>query len=254
VTASAADDDDVLRGCTPTARPIGQHTNHAGSVERVDVDQALLTVLTTEHFTLQGARSSTISESSARAALYVGAVSSGLVALGFVGSDPSRRDVFRVFAGVVLPSLYVMGVFTFARLVASSLEDLLYGRAINRIRHVYLDIAGVNRRFLLLGARDDPAGVLANMGITRPSRWQLLYTLATMILMLNAVIGGCAVAFFTALTAAAAGVTIGAGVAAAAVSIWLHERYQTGAHRRAASEREILFPTTPPVGAHERES
>jgi hypothetical protein len=112
----------------------------------------------------------------------------------------------------------------------------------------------VNRRFLLLGARDDPAGVLANMGITRPSRWQLLYTLATMILMLNAVIGGCAVAFFTALTAAAAGVTIGAGVAAAAVSIWLHERYQTGAHRRAASEREILFPTTPPVGAHERES
>ena len=92
------------------------------------------------------------------------------------------------------------------------------------------------------------------MGITRPSRWQLLYTLATMILMLNAVIGGCAVAFFTALTAAPAGVAIGAGVAAAAVSVSLHLRYQTGAHRRAANEREILYPTTPPAVEHDRES
>jgi hypothetical protein len=36
----------------------------------------LLTALTTEHFTLQGARSQTMSESFARAALYIGAVSS----------------------------------------------------------------------------------------------------------------------------------------------------------------------------------
>ena len=37
-----------------------------------DVDrQALLTTLTTEHFTLAGARGATISESSSRAALYM---------------------------------------------------------------------------------------------------------------------------------------------------------------------------------------
>jgi hypothetical protein len=45
----------------------------------------LLTALTTEHFTLQGARSQTMNESSSRAALYIGAVSSTLVALGFLG-------------------------------------------------------------------------------------------------------------------------------------------------------------------------
>jgi hypothetical protein len=32
---------------------------------------------------------------------------------------------------IVLPALYALGVFTFARLVVSSMEDLLYGRAIN---------------------------------------------------------------------------------------------------------------------------
>jgi hypothetical protein len=54
--------------------------------------QALLTILTTEHFTLQGARGSTISESSARAALYVGAVSSALIALGFIAHPISAAE------------------------------------------------------------------------------------------------------------------------------------------------------------------
>jgi len=93
--------------------------------------QAFLTILTTEHFTLQGARGSTISESSARAALYVGSVSGALVALGFFGQNGQRSAAFTVFALIVLPTLYMLGIFTFARLISSSLEDWLYGRAIN---------------------------------------------------------------------------------------------------------------------------
>jgi hypothetical protein len=46
--------------------------------------QAVVTTLTTEHFTLQGARSQTIGESAARSSLYMFSVSSTLVALGFV--------------------------------------------------------------------------------------------------------------------------------------------------------------------------
>jgi hypothetical protein len=69
----------------------------------------LLTVLTTQHFTLQGARGSTISESSARAALYIGALSSGPVALGFFGQGAEHGTAFTVFALVVLPMLYMLG-------------------------------------------------------------------------------------------------------------------------------------------------
>jgi hypothetical protein len=47
--------------------------------------QQLLTALSTEHFTLQGARSQTMSESCARGSVYVFSVSSALVALGFIG-------------------------------------------------------------------------------------------------------------------------------------------------------------------------
>jgi hypothetical protein len=84
--------------------------------EEVD-RQALLTALTTEHFTLQGARGSTISESTARASLFVGALSTTLVALGFIAQAADIGDAFDVFALVALPTLYALGTFTFVRLV-----------------------------------------------------------------------------------------------------------------------------------------
>jgi hypothetical protein len=205
--------------------------------------QAVLTVLTTEHFTLQGARGSTVSESSARAALYVGAVSSGLVALGFFGQGGQRSDAFTVFALIVLPTLYVLGIFTFARLIASSIEDLLYGRAINRIRNYYRQVAGSDNRYLMLGGHDDPLGVLANMGIDRPSRWQLLFTLGTMIAVVNAIVGGSAVAFAAAASGAPLLVAVVVGALAAIVSIVIHVRWQRHTHDLAREGHEVLFPT-----------
>jgi hypothetical protein len=160
--------------------------------------QALPTVLTTEHFTLQGSRSSTVSESSARAALFVGALSSSLIALGFIAQASDLGTAFDTFALVVLPTLYVLGVFTFVRLVSSSTEDLLYGRAINRIRAYYRELAGEDAHYLVLGGHDDTLGVLENMGIRRPSRWQLYFTLASMVAVLDAVVGGSAAAFAAA--------------------------------------------------------
>ena len=81
---------------------------------------ALVTLLTTEHFTLQGSRASTISESSSRAALYVGALSSSLIALGFLGQASEFDTAFDTFALVVLPTVYLLGLFTHVRVVQSS--------------------------------------------------------------------------------------------------------------------------------------
>jgi hypothetical protein len=46
--------------------------------------QAVLLALTTEHFTLQTARAVTVSDSNGRTALYLGSLSSSLVALALV--------------------------------------------------------------------------------------------------------------------------------------------------------------------------
>jgi hypothetical protein len=208
------------------------------------VDSSLLTVLTTEHFTLQGARGSTISESSARAALYVGAVSSALIALGFLGQANRFGAAFDAFALVVLPTVYLLGLFTFVRLVQSSIEDLLYGRAINRIRSFYLRLARAESRYFLLEGHDDVYGVLANMGIGRPSRWQLYLTLASMVAVVNSVIGGTTVALAARLLDASIAVSVLIGGVALLLSLFLHDRVQRRIH---VSSREIARPLFPSV-------
>lgn len=96
--------------------------------------QQLLTALTTEHFTLQGARSQTMSESCARA------------------------------------SLYVLGVITFVRLLDCASEDFRYGMAINRIRGYYQEVAGNRADLFLLSGNDDATGVRENMALPQQGR------------------------------------------------------------------------------------
>lgn len=204
--------------------------------------QALLTTLTTEHFTLQGARASTISESSSRAAMYLGALSASLVSLGFVAQVSASGDTFRVFALVVLPTVFALGVFTVVRLVESSVEDIFYGRAINRIRSYYLEQAGPEARWFMLGGNDDAVGVLRNMGLT-PSGRQLYFTAASAIAVVNSIVGAAALgiacwAAFDAGIAAAA--VVGAVFAVAAVVVFL--RWSRG-RLEAGVAAEVLFPS-----------
>src|SRR5688500_15969730 len=141
---------------------------------RDEVDAVrLLTALTTEHFTLQGARSQTMSESSARASVYVFSVSSALVALGFLAQISQAGDIFKVLALTVLPPLYLLGSVTFVRLVECGAEDFRYGLAINRIRGYYKELAGDRANLFLLSGYDDPQGVFANMSLMVENRTPL---------------------------------------------------------------------------------
>lgn len=208
----------------------------------------LLTALTTEHFTLQGARSQTVSESASRATLYVMAVSSALVGLGFIGQVSEVGDVFDIFALTVLPTLYVLGLFTFVRLAESSVEDVLYGRAINRIRNYYFELAGDQARLFVLSGHDDPIGVLANMGLS-PTRWRLYFTTATMIAVINSVVGGAAVALALGVAVdATLGLAAAVGGAVAIASLMLMRRAEYRIHVAGRARTEALFPSPPTEG------
>jgi hypothetical protein len=195
--------------------------------------QALLTTLTTEHFSLQGSRGSTIAESSARAAMYLGSLSASLVSLGFVAQISATGDTFRVFALVVLPTLFVLGVFTFVRLVENTVEDIFYGRAINRIRGYYHELAGTEARYFMLVPYDDAPGVLRNMGLT-PSKRQLYFTSASAISVVNSVVGGaalaiaCWVAFDASLAASAIAGAVFAVVSVSAHAHWSRRKLEAG--------------------------
>ena len=209
-----------------------------------DVDrQQLLTALTTEHFGLAGARAQATGESSARAALYISAVSSTLVALGFIGQISEVGDSFNVFALTALPTLYILGLFTFVRTVENGVEDLMMGRAINRIRNYYLEVAGDQARYFMLSGHDDAMGVMKNMGVSLERRQQY-FTTGTMIAVINSVVGGAAVAIAVgSISSAPLGVCTAAGGVAAVVSLARLMRIENRMYHEMGGFSEVLFPS-----------
>jgi hypothetical protein len=94
----------------------------------------LISMLTTEHFALQGARSATISDASGRASLYLSTVSGTLLALSLLGNATELGVPFVVAALVLAPTLIFLGVVTFVRVLESGLEDSLYARSLTAYR------------------------------------------------------------------------------------------------------------------------
>lgn len=143
---------------------------------------ALMSALTTEHFTLQTARAITASDTAGRSALYVGSVSGALIALGFIGQVSELGRVFFIFALAVLPAIFVVGLITYDRALQNALEDVVLGWRIHRIRGFYATVHEGAGEFF------DPA-VTLNYAL-RPMPWQLLTTTATTIAVVNSVLLG----------------------------------------------------------------
>ena len=83
-------------------------------------EQAFISALTTEQFVLQAARSANVGEMTGRATIYMGAVSSALIAFGFLAQVVTHLDPF---VAAVLPAVFLLGEFTFAALVRNTLGE-----------------------------------------------------------------------------------------------------------------------------------
>jgi hypothetical protein len=205
----------------------------------------LLTALTTEHFTLQGARSATTGESAARSSLFLGSVSSALVALGFLASvSGGESALFRTFALTVLPTLSFLGLVTFVRLVELGTEDMLYGRAINRIRNHYLELAGDKSTMFMLRGHDDAVGVMENMGL-RVSPLQLYLTNSFAIAVVTAVLAGSTLALAIGVaTGPPLSVDVAAGAAAALATIAVLMRFTRRTYGMSPTLGDPMYPSS----------
>lgn len=217
----------------------------------VERDRQLLVALTTEHFTLQTARVGTIADSNGRAAIYLGAMSSAVVALAFVAQIDPDGQAFYLFALALLPALVLLGVLTYMRLLQCAIEDLFYARAINRIRRYYVNLDPSAAHWFMLYGYDDPVGVMASMGLAMPgaapSHRHLLSHTSTIVAGVTSIVVGV----FAALAAAAlspghlpvaVGATLGilVTVASAAAFGWHHVRRW----RAAEDSVQSRFPSS----------
>jgi hypothetical protein len=144
------------------------------------VRQLALTALTTEHFNLQTARMGTIAEANGRSTLYLGALSSATIAVAFVGQANQLGDTFYLFALTLLPPVFLLGVFTYLRLVQTSIEDMLYTMGSFRIRQYFVGLDPAAASFF---PPTDPQGItkLERMGVVPTGPLQMLLTAASMV-------------------------------------------------------------------------
>jgi hypothetical protein len=154
--------------------------------------QDMVAMLVTEHFTLQGARSATISDANGRTSFFLGTMSGVVVALAFVAQISGMGDAFFVFAMVLLPTLLFIGLATFERLLQLGIENIRCVVAINRIRHYYLEVAPELRAHFTLSPNDDTQGILMSLGSMRGNvrAWDIFVTNAGMAAVVNAIVCG----------------------------------------------------------------
>jgi hypothetical protein len=200
-------------------------------------------ILTTEHFTLQGARANTVAETNGRIGIFLGTVSSTLIALAFVGQMSSLGVPFQVFTLILLPTLVFLGEATFGRVLESSIEDYFYVGGINRIHHFYAEVVSEISSYFVLSPYDDRRGRMRSMGIS-PSRWQILRTGTAIVGGINSILAGTLGGLLAnwllnwpILVCAVVGALV------FCVSLSLHARWSTVEWTRFGKTARPLFPT-----------
>jgi hypothetical protein len=185
--------------------------------------QVVVPIITTEHFTLQTARSSTISEASGRASIFLAVVSGSLVALAFVAQV--SREAFVAFLLVVLPALLFLGIATFERVLQVAYDDVAYLQRINRIRRLYLELAPGLSLHLAPPAPDERA--VSVLKAFRARRGQLFLSTGGTIGVINSVIIGSLAGVLTGVLAGGLiPLSAAVGLASFVASVALHQSHQ----------------------------
>ena len=145
--------------------------------------------------------------------------------------------------------MFLLGVFSFLRLVQTSIEDMVYALGSFRIRQYFLDLDPAVAPY---SPPTDPQGMtkLERIGVVASGPLQLLLTAASMVACINAIVGGVAMALAVRslldAPVPAAAVT-GAVVALALATVFV--LYQVRRFRRAADVVPELYegrsPTIP---------
>jgi len=194
-----------------------------------DKQAAFVAALNNHYFILQSAASSTITESAARASLYLVSLSISLVAMALVAQAHSVLDTF---LAVVLPTLFVLGLFSVVRLVDTGVQNLAYLQSMAMVRRYYAELTPEAGRFF----GDGPNNPLAQLSRqARQGAFGALFTIGSMIAMINSVVGGTGAALLVShllggfgrapALALGSGLAVGLGLFAAFL-VYQHRRYR----------------------------
>ena len=205
-----------------------------------------LQILITEHNNMQAVRSATVFEANGRTNLFLGAVSSSLIALAFIGQASDMGNAFHLFALILLPSLIFLGWVTFLRVNQTGIEDMMASRGISRIRHYYAEISPLAGNYFIFSAHDDVKSFFQNFGAPA-SFFQHFVATAGLVGVINSVLTAALVGLLTfSLFRASPAVCVITSVVVFAVSVALYARHQQYYFEENEKHIRVLFPSDNP--------
>jgi hypothetical protein len=96
-----------------------------------------------------------------------------------------------VFALAIMPVVFFLGLVTYYRVLQTGVEDVIYARAISKIRAFYSEIDPARASFFHASSVDQVG--LRSLGLFRLG-WQQFLSAAAMVAIVNSVVGGVFIA------------------------------------------------------------
>jgi hypothetical protein len=179
-------------------------------------DPRVITLLSTEHWSLLSARSLAYNEAFVRAGMFLTFLSMSFVALALLAQAMAFDRDFLSVAAMVLAFDLVIGFATFGRINGANYDDLRAVHGMARIRHAYTQITPIVAPYFTTPIHDDIDAVTTVYGpISDRLPGQIAYGLTTsagMIGLIVSMVGGVLTAVVAMLIGAAGGTAIWIGV------------------------------------------
>jgi hypothetical protein len=209
-------------------------------------DPRALQILSTEHWSLLGARSLAYNEAFVRGGMFLTFLSMSFVALALLAQGMSFGDEFQSVAAVLLAFDLVIGLTTYARITGANVDDLRAVHGMARIRHAYIQIAPITTPYFTTATHDDLDSVIAAYGNLPAGRFgNLFYGVTTsggMIGLITAMVGGVLTAVLGLIAGLSGAAAFWVGVAGGVVVFVLLVAFTFGTVPRQQAILTVRFP------------
>jgi hypothetical protein len=216
-------------------------------------DPRVITILSTEHWSLLTARSLVYNETFTRGGMFLTLLSASLVALGFVYQGGGGGPEFRAVVVAVLALDLFVGLATLGRIMGATAEEFRALQATARIRHAYVNLAPVVTPYLSTATNDDPDSVLEVYGTGLENAGMLLNlghgltTMPGMIAALDAALVGALTGSIVVALGGDANLALLIGISAGIAALIGFMGYGIRTFTNVNRFSEVRFPRTPPA-------
>lgn len=218
-------------------------------------DPRVLTILSTEHWSLLAGRSLAYNEAFIRGGMFLTFLSMSFVALALLAQATAFGDQFLTMTAIALAFDFAIGLATFGRIAGANEDDLRALHGMARIRHGYTQIAPIATPYFTTATHDDMAAVLAGYGsLPVTAAGSVLYGLTTsggMIGLIVSMVGGVLAGVIALIVGASGGSAVWIGIAGGVLVMGALVAWMTLRIPRTQAGLTVRFPSPDETAATE---